>query len=74
MKKGKKKIKFCCLERFVYTFTIILALTFPLISVFSKSTLSQANYEVESVKDEISTQEKSNESFSSSRFERVSGT
>lgn len=63
MKKIFNKAKICGIERFIYTFTIILALTFPLLSVFSKSTLSKVNYDVESVKDEISIQERSNESL-----------
>ena len=48
----------------VYFSTFVIALLFfPLMSVFSKSMLSKANYEVEFVKDEISVQEKSNESL-----------
>ena len=61
MKNKKRKTN--KIEKIIYTFTVIMALTFPLVSVFSKSTLSKVNYDVESIKDEISCQEKSNESL-----------
>ena len=64
MKIQNGKIKFSKLEKMVYFSTFVIALLFfPLMSVFSKSMLSKANYEVEFVKDEISVQEKSNESL-----------
>lgn len=63
MKKRKKQLKVTKFERTLYTFTIILLLTFPLISVFSKSTLSKINYDVEEAKEEISSQAKANESL-----------
>ena len=59
MKIQNGKIKFSKLEKMVYFSTFVIALLFfPLMSVLSK-----ANYEVEFVKDEISVQEKSNESL-----------
>ena len=64
MKIQNGKIKFSKLEKIIYFSTFVIALLFfPLMSVFSKSMLSKANYEVEFVKDEISVQEKSNESL-----------
>ncbi len=63
MRKTKKKLKLTKGERFIYIFTIILLLSFPFLSVFSKSHLSQVNYEVEEVKEEISGQAKTNESL-----------
>ena len=62
MKIQNGKIKFSKLEKIIYFSTFVIALLFfPLMSVFSKSMLSKANYEVEFVKDEISVQ--SNESL-----------
>lgn len=50
-------------EKLLYTFTIILLLSFPLVIVFSQATLSKINYEVEKSKKEITVQEKKNESL-----------
>lgn len=59
MTKIKKKLtKF---ELIVYTFTILLALSFPLVSVYSKSILSKVNYEVEEIKEEAEKKTKTNE-------------
>lgn len=59
MKKIKKKLtKF---EILVYTFTIMLSMMFPLVSVYSKSVLSKVNYEVEEIKEKTEKYEKTNE-------------
>ena len=64
MKIQNGKIKFSKLEKIIYFSTLATALfLLPLLSPLSKSMLSKANYEVEFVKDEISVQEKSNESL-----------
>lgn len=63
MKKGKKKIKISNFEKFIYAVTIMLVVSFPFISVSSKSILSKVNYEVEEIKEEISSQTKTNESL-----------
>ena len=48
MKKQKqKKSK---INKVVLTFSILMALIFPLFSVYSKSLLSKVNYEVEEIK------------------------
>ena len=61
--KKKKKVKISYFEKILYTITILLAISSPLIIVFEKSTLSKMNYEVEKIKNKISTQEKENESL-----------
>ena len=63
MKKTKKRLKMTRFEKLLYTLTIVLVLSFPLLSVFSKSFLSKVNYEVEEAKEEIATQAKTNESL-----------
>lgn len=61
MKKYKKK--FCRFERIMHFFTISLLILSPVLSVYAKSTLSKVNYEVESKKEEIAIEKKSNESL-----------
>ena len=61
--RKNKKIKISKVEKFIYSFAIFLMLVSPLIIVFTKSTLSEVNYEVEKIKNEITTQEKENESL-----------
>lgn len=63
MKKTKKRLKMTKFEKLLYTLTIILVLSFPFLSVFSKSFLSKVNYEVEEAKEEIASQSKTNESL-----------
>jgi len=68
MKKRKVKVvrsfglsKF---EKLLYGFALFLLVLAPLATVFSQATLSKINYDVEKLKDDISTQEKTNESLS----------
>lgn len=63
MKKTKKKLKITKFEKLVYTFTILLLLSFPFISVFSKSMLAKVNYEVEEIKEQTDKQAKLNENL-----------
>lgn len=63
MKKHKKKLKITKFERVMLTLTLILLVLSPILSVYAKSSLSKANYELESAKDEIDIQEKSNQSL-----------
>ena len=59
MKKQKqKKSK---INKVVLTFSILMALIFPLFSVYSKSLLSKVNYEVEEIKEAKAEISKSNE-------------
>jgi cell division protein FtsL len=72
MTKIKKRLKMSKFERLLYSFTLFLLFTFPILLVFTKATLSQVNYEVEKVKDEIATQTKTNESLTMKIDELVS--
>lgn len=60
----KKRVKVSKFERLIYTFAIVLAVSSPMIIVFSKATLAKINFEVEKQKKEINTQVKTNESLS----------
>lgn len=62
MKKRKKK-KLSGFERKLLFLTIVLVLFSPFATVCASSMLSKANYEVEVTREEIATQEKSNESL-----------
>ena len=61
--RKKKKVKVSRFEKFLYAIAIFLVSLAPLMIVFSKSTLSEVNYEVEKIKKQIETQEKANESL-----------
>lgn len=62
-KKKKKKLKVTKFEKFLYALAILLALIAPITIVFTKSTLSEINFEVEKMKKTIETQRKTNESL-----------
>ena len=63
MKKMKKKEKILKFERLIYTLAIFLLVIAPVSIVFSKATLSKANFDVEKEKREIEAQKKTNESL-----------
>ena len=63
MKKIKKRLKMSKFERLIYTFTLVLVLLTPFALVFSQTTLSEVNFEVEKLTKSIDTQEKKNESL-----------
>ena len=63
MKIVNGKIKFTKFEKFLFLITALVALSYPFMSVFAKSTLSEVNYNLESRKEEIREQTKSNESL-----------
>ena len=63
-KKIKKRIKISKFEKFIYSLAIFLLLITPVSIVFSQSTLSKINFEVEKQKKEIDAQKKTNESLS----------
>ncbi len=63
MRKVKKRLKMSKFERLLYAFAILLLLSSPITIVFSKSVLSQANFEVEKAKNDIVEQTKVNESL-----------
>ena len=59
----KKKSKLSRFEKKILTLTMALLIFSPFASVCASSFLSKANYDVEVTKEEVSTQEKSNESL-----------
>ena len=59
-KRTKKRLKMSKFEKLLYTFAIVLAVSFPIVIVFSKATLSKINYDVEKMKGNIAVQEKKN--------------
>ena len=63
MKNKKKKLKISKFEKVLYAITIIFILMAPISIVFTKSTLSEINFEVEKLKKEIASREKTNESL-----------
>ncbi len=64
MKKMKKKLKMSKFEKLLYLVAIFLLVISPISIVFSKATLAQINFEVEKKKDEIESQQKTNQSIS----------
>ncbi len=62
-KKKKKAVKFTKFEKVLFVITGIICLSYPFMSVFAKSTLSEINYKLESNKEEIEEQSKNNESL-----------
>lgn len=62
-KSKKKKTKLTKFEKTLLTITAIVYIAFPFASVYAKSELSEINYELETSKDEISVQNKNNESL-----------
>lgn len=62
-KTRKKKAKFTKFEKFLFTITLIIGLSYPFMNIFAKSTLSEMNYKLESSKEEIAEQNKNNESL-----------
>ena len=62
-KRIKRIVKMSKFERLLYTFTIVLLVISPFWIVFSQATLSKINFDVERAKQEMSTQEKKNESL-----------
>lgn len=64
MKKSRKKVKFYTLDKFMITLIVLLVVTMPVLIVYSKSTLSESNIELERIKRKIEKQESINESVS----------
>lgn len=63
MRKNKKKIKISKFEKTLYIITILLLILAPISIVYTKSALSEVNYEVEKMRKTINAQEKTNESL-----------
>ena len=62
-KTRKKKSKITKFEKFLLVITLIVGLSYPFMSIFAKSTLSEMNYRLESRKEKIELQNKNNESL-----------
>ena len=65
MKKRNKRRepKFTKFEKMLFMITAIIGLSYPFMSVFAKSTLSEMNYKLENSRVEIAEQNKNNESL-----------
>jgi cell division protein FtsL len=61
--KDRKVFKLLKIEKKLLKFCLIMLLLFPVIDVFSKATLSEANIEVERLKQEVQSQSRKNESL-----------
>ncbi len=72
MKIQNGKIKLTRFEKLMFFITFVLVVLSPVMSVFAKSELSKANYEVEETKEKISLQTKTNESLEMKINELVS--
>lgn len=59
----RKKLKLLKVERLLYTLAICLLLVSPVAIVFSKATLSKLTIDVEELKEQVSVQEKKNQSL-----------
>ena len=68
MKKNKRNKnnlnQFTRFEKLLYGFALFLLALTPLATVFSQATLSKVNYDVEKLKNEITYQERTNQSLS----------
>lgn len=72
MKIQNGKIKLTRFEKLMFFITFVLVVLSPVMSVFAKSELSKANYEVEETKEKINYQSKTNESLEMKINELVS--
>ena len=62
-RKKKKSVKFTKFEKVLFVITAVICLSYPFMSIFAKSTLSEVNYKLENNKEEIAKQNKNNESL-----------
>ena len=63
MARVKKRLRMSKFERLLYVITILLLVITPVTVIFSQSTLSKINYEVEKNKKLVQRQKKKNESL-----------
>lgn len=63
MGKTKRKLKFRKIDRLLVTFIFLLVISAPVLIVYSKSTLSKSNIELERMRNKIEKQETINESI-----------
>ncbi len=62
--KVKRNFHFTKFEKLLYSLALFLLVITPIATVLSQATLSKVNYDVEKMKKEITSQERSNESLS----------
>lgn len=62
MKKTRKRVKLCGVDRLMITVIALLIVFTPVLVVYSKSTLSESNIELERIKRKVEKQESINES------------
>lgn len=62
MKKTRKRVKLCSVDRLMIMVIALLIVFTPVLVVYSKSTLSESNIELERIKRKVEKQESINES------------
>ena len=62
MKKTRKRVKLCGVDRLMIMVIALLIVFTPVLVVYSKSTLSESNVELERIKRKVEKQESINES------------
>lgn len=62
MKKTRKRVKLCGIDRLMIISITLLIIFTPVLVVYSKSTLSESNIELERIKRKVEKQESINES------------
>lgn len=62
MKKTRKRVKLCGVDRLMIMVITLLIVFTPVLVVYSKSTLSESNIELERIKRKVEKQESINES------------
>ena len=62
MKKTRKRVKLCGVDRLMIMVIALLIVFTPVLVVYSKSTLSESNIELERIKRKVEKQESINES------------
>ena len=62
MKKTRKRVKLCGIDRLMIIVITLLIIATPVLVVYSKSTLSESNIELERIKRKVEKQESINES------------
>lgn len=64
MKKRRKRVKINKLDKLLLSLIVVLAISVPIVIVYSYSALSKSNIELERIKNKIDKQETINESIS----------
>lgn len=62
-KKRVTKKKTSKFVKLIYTFAIVLTISFPIVSIMSKAFVSKLNIDVEKLKSKVASKEKTNQSL-----------